>query len=260
MTITPSNYWTHPGVSQSQLRDFARSPMHYHARHVARTAEVAETAAMRFGTALHTAVLEPDVYASRYVTRTWDARTKEGKAARDAATARGLIALDDDDADKIASMVASLTAHPLASRILASRTHVEHPIAWECPTTGAACKGRPDAHVTIDGRSALVDVKTTEDASPASFARSIATYAYHIQAAHYLAGWCEVMAPVDAFVFIAIEKSAPYAVGVYELSESTLATGDERRIDLLTRLAECRTADRWPGYEAQTIDLPAWAR
>lgn len=256
--ITRSNYWTHPGVSQSQLRDLARSPMHYHAKHVARTAVTEETPAMRFGSAFHAAVLEPDVFASEYVTQSWDARTNEGKAARDAALASGAKVLSEDDAETIAAMVASLRAHPLASLILASRTHTEHPIAWECPVTGIACKGKPDACAVANGSVSLVDLKTATDADPESFARSIANYAYHVQAAHYCAGWSATIGPVDSFTFIAIEKSAPYAIGVYELSAEAMSRGKARRLALLDQLAECRASGRWPGYQPMTIELPRW--
>ena len=257
--ITRSNYWTHPGVSQSQLRDLARSPMHYHAKHVARTATTEETAAMRFGSAFHAAVLEPESFAFEYVVATWDARTKAGKEDRDAALASGAKILSADDMETISAMAAALRSDPLASRILDARTHTEHPIAWECPVTGVLCKGKPDACVSIGGSVSLVDLKTTTDADAESFARSIANFGYHVQAAHYCAGWSASVGTVDSFTFIAIEKTAPYAIGVYELSADAMARGQTRRLALLDKLAECRSSNRWPGYQPTTIDLPRWA-
>ena len=257
--ITRTNYWTHPGVSQSQLRDLARSPMHYHAMHVARTARREETSAMRFGSAIHAAVLEPDVFASEYAVQDWDARTKEGKARRDDVLASGRLVISPEDAETISSMTDSLRADPLASRILASRTHTEHPIAWEDAMTGVLCKGKPDLCVTVNGKTSLVDLKTTADADPESFSRSIASYGYALQAAHDLDGWRAAVGDVDSFVFIAIEKTAPYAIGVYELDADAITRGAAKRAHLLDLLATCRAEGRWPGYAPQTIGLPRWA-
>lgn len=257
--ITRENYWTHPGVSQSQLRDLARSPMHYYAKHVARTAPVEETAAMRFGSALHMAVLEPEDYAKRYVVQDWDARTTAGKARRDSVIASGATVLGSDDAETIRAMAAALRNDPLASIILSARSHTEHPIEWEDETTGILCKARPDAVVTLNGRTSIVDLKTTADASPESFAKSIADFGYAVQGAMYLDGWRAAVGPADSFTFIAVEKGAPYAIGVYELDADSIERGRAKRTELLDKLATCRAENKWPGYAPAMIGLPRWA-
>ena len=259
MTITRANYEAHPGVSQSELRDLARSPAHYYAIRIARTVPRAESSAMRIGSALHALVLEPIEFQRGYVVQSWDARTKEGKAARDAAMASGRVVLDSDDARAVAGMGEALSRHADASRILAQRTHTEYPMTWRDDASGLRCKGRIDCLATIAGRAAIVDIKTTTDASPDAFARSIATYGYHVQAAHYLAGMRANGASVDGFVILAVESRAPYGVAVYELDAEALEVGEERRRALLSTLAECRASGRWPGYRTQTISLPRWA-
>jgi len=60
-------------------------------------------------------------------------------------------------------------------------------------------------------------------------------------------------------VFVAIEKTAPYAIGVYELDADAIARGASKRAHLLDLLATCRAKGRWPGYAPQTIGLPRWA-
>jgi exodeoxyribonuclease VIII len=107
----------------------------------------------------------------------------------------------------------------------------------------------------------VADLKTTEDASPAAFARSVATYRYHVQAAFYLDGLRACDAQIDAFAFVAVEKTPPYLVAVYSADEICLARGrEEYRADLLT-FAECLRTDCWPGYPpfVQPLSLPAWA-
>jgi hypothetical protein len=259
MTLTRENYFDDPRISASMLRDLAKSPAHFHAFHVAKTAKRMESSAMRFGSAFHAAVLEPDEYERGYVVSDWDARTKEGKARRDEALALNLSILDRDDAETIRAMRAAILTHPVASVILGSRTHTEEPIFWTDPLTGVECKGKPDAVCSLGGRVSIVDLKTTSDADPESFSRSIANYDYHMQAGHYLRGWREVTGEWASFVFIAIEKTAPYAIGIYELDEESIAKGTAKSLGLLQILKTCREANSWPGYAATTIGLPKWA-
>ena len=122
---------------------------------------------------------------------------------------------------------------------------------------GVDCKGRLD-YVVDD---VIVDLKTTEDASPAAFARSIANYRYHVQAAHYLALASELGMDAKRFVFIAVEKEAPYAIARYELDPADLMLAEADRQKHLTRLASCQAFDSWPsyGYEIKTLSLPKWA-
>ena len=132
-------------------------------------------------------------------------------------------------------------------------------MTWRDDASGLRCKGRIDCLATIAGRAAIVDIKTTTDARPDAFARSIATYGYHFQAAHYLAGMRANGVDVVGFVVIAVESRAPHGVAVYELDAEALEVGEERRRALLSTLAECRASGRWPGYRTQTISLPRWA-
>ena len=127
---------------------------------------------------------------------------------------------------------------------------------WEDEETGLQCKCRPD----IWAGKVIVDLKTTEDASPEGFSRSIQTYGYGIQAAHYLAG-AGSGSGADAFIFVAVEKKAPYAVAVYELDPLSLEICETKRRALLEYWANCREADMYPAYsdECQLISLPAWA-
>jgi hypothetical protein len=64
MTLTRENYFDDPRISASMLRDLAKSPAHFHAFHVAKTAKRMESSAMRFGSAFHAAVIAPDARKS----------------------------------------------------------------------------------------------------------------------------------------------------------------------------------------------------
>jgi hypothetical protein len=117
------------------------------------------------------------------------------------------------------------------------------------------CKCRPD-WLSADGAT-IVDLKTCIDASPAGFAKAVANFGYQIQAAHYLAG---TMA--KRFIFVAVEKTAPYAIGVYELDTEALVHGTIARHNALQLIGDCRATNNYSsGYTdgIQKLQLPGWA-
>lgn len=249
--MTNADYHAHPAVSKSVLDKIARSPMHARAYLDGEREE--PTAAMQFGTALHACVLEPELFADQYRVFEGDRRTKDGKARYEELQASGKSIISAADFDAIAAMTARIRHHE-AARYLLDDGIAESSVFWQHTPTGLECKCRPDFW-TADG-STLVDLKTCEDASPAAFARSVAAYRYHVQAAHYMVG-----TQAKRFLFVAVEKKAPYAVAVYELDSAALTEGHRLRDRDLEQYASCQEFGVWPGYPAdiQTLTLPKWA-
>lgn len=260
-----ADYHAHPAVSKSGLDLIARSPLHYWARYLDPNRVPTEpTAAMRLGTAVHTLTLEQDQFENRYVTApSVDRRTKEGKARwlEFEANAGGRELISADDRATISRMAEAVWRHPAAAMLLHWQGKAETTHMWTDATTGVECKCRPD-WLTNDG-NLIVDLKTTEDASPRGFQRSVANYRYHVQAAWYLNG---IEAATghrpDQFIFICVEKKAPFAVGVYAADAEMIQIGVETAARDLEVYATCKAADAWPSYSDQIepLSLPAWMR
>jgi hypothetical protein len=106
-----------------------------------------------------------------------------------------------------------------------------------------------------------VDVKSTVSARRAEFERSIFTFGYFRQGSHYLASARARRLPARHFSIIACEKTPPYAVGVYRLTEGAIQAGDDQIRPLLRRYAECMESGDFPGYPDEVIDvsLPDYA-
>ena len=64
------------------------------------------------------------------------------------------------------------------------------------------------------------------------------------------------------FTFIAIEKTAPHGIGIYNLDRESIEIGRQENERCLAMIAECTKKNAWPGYatEVQTISLPRWAK
>jgi exodeoxyribonuclease VIII len=221
---------------------------------------------MAIGTAVHTHVLELDQWDSRdaIAPESIDRRTKMGKAEWEVFTtaATGRTVLSRADAELVMRMGHAVYSHPAAAMLLkhlpgkAETTHM-----WDDAATGLQCKCRPD-WLTDDG-SLIIDLKTTEDASPAGFLKSIANWRYHVQAAWYLNGIEQATGTrPDQFIFVVVEKRAPYACAVYAADAEMIQIGNEAAARDLDVLATCKAANAWPGYSDQieTINLPSWMR
>ena len=191
-----------------------------------------ETPAMVTGRAVHVAVLQPHVWAS-YACSTKDA------------------ALGNEIAQAV-------RRHSRAGAIL-RRGRAEMMARWDDVTAGVPCKARFDWY---DEELGLVlDLKTTTDASAREFARSVANFRYHVQAAMYLDALRALGRPADHFVFLAVEKAPPFDMALYELDEDAIAAGRRAMRADMAKLVECSVRGEFPGYPEmiQTLSLPAWA-
>lgn len=248
-------------ASKSALDLVRRSPAHYYAW-VRGEIDDEDSPALAFGRAFHTALLEPEKYARRYIVEPdfGDCRFKENKARRDEwrREAAGRVPVDASDARRIERMVEAVRRHPRARNLIAGG-QPEVTVKWIDEATSLTCKGRVD-YYRPDLRL-IVDAKTALDASPGAFRKSCASYGYGRQEAMYRAGFAAIGKPVEHFVFLAVEKEPPYQVGLYNLTPESVARGHESiRRDMET-LAECIRTNRWPGYSEEIVELelPPWA-
>lgn len=259
--LTSEEYHAHPAISRSGLGLIQRSPRHYWERYLNPDHVPGEpTPAMRFGTAVHAAVLEPDLFDRQFALAPALPRTtKAGKEAWAAAAEGGRDLLTEAEHTAILGIRAAVHAHPAAGRCLEIDGINESTFITKDPGTGLDIKCRPD-RLTDSGW--VVDLKTTQDASAPEFARSIAKFGYHVQAAFYL-HTIEVATGTrpKGFIFLAAEKTAPYAVQMLRLGQQSLELGTRTMHQNLATLRQCLESGIWPGYSDTVVDveLPAWA-
>lgn len=245
-------YHRSPGISNSGLTLFAKSPAHYKERPDKRTK------AMKFGTICHAAVLEPDFFARRYaIEPKIDRRTKEGKAtaAAFAAENEGKEIVSADDAAIIKGIAASVLRHPEARRIMEATIATEVSIFAAHEPTGLLLRSRID----IETEDEAADLKTSEDSW--DWGRAVFNYRYHVQAPFYMDNLARVGREKRAFKFIVVEKTPPYAVVVHVLGEPSIQLGRETYERQLDYFRQCVEFDSWPSYATaiQTTDVPQWA-
>ena len=110
---------------------------------------------------------------------------------------------------------------------------------------------------------AIVDLKTTTDASREEFRRSIANYGYDVQAAFYTDAVKRAIGREVPFYFLAVESDAPHSVALYRIGQKSIEIGRSKYRMALQLLQWCRENDSWPGYqpfgEEEEIDLAGWS-
>lgn len=249
-------------ITSTALKAALKSPAHYrlHMR-----GETADNPAFAFGRAAHCRILEPWDYENKFaIAPVCDRRTKEGKAtwAAFVEDSDGKEVLKADDGDTIEAMAASLTANVDASRWLnpdADDSFVEQSGVVMDERHGLlAC--RPDLRVVGDY---IVDLKTCASADHDYMSRALVNFGYALSAAWYTDLARRIDGGEYRFIWVMVEKTAPFTVACYEADGQVLAYGREKCQHALDVIANASEKNEWPAqYHAGTpfVELPRWAK
>jgi hypothetical protein len=224
--ISDNQYNEMPELRNTDLGKIKKSWAHY----LGNPAESDEqTDAMRFGSAFHAFTLEEDVFWATHAVAPegMDRRTKEGKKLWEDLQNSGKTIIKHDEYMTIQKMRDALRNHPMAKNIL---TRSENEGAYTAELEGVQCKCKVD----LSNKGYVFDLKTTMDASPEEFRRSIGKYNYERQAAFYTDILKANKVEVKGFVFVAVEKSFPFNVGVYMLEEDSAQLGRNDYLKILS--------------------------
>ena len=217
---------------------------------------IKQTKAMADGTAVHAFFLERDKFDTDFVIKPADMRlnTKAGKEW--AQEHQSKIIIDSELGNNLYEMEKSFMDSP-AKLIYDIKGQTELSYFWDdLGTIKGKC--RPD-WISDDGEI-VVDVKTTTDASPRGFQKSISTWGYHLQLGWYLRGLRKLGLPAEQFIFIAIEKTAPFCVGVYKADQEMINFAMKELDQLMPEIQTAMVSNEFPDYtpEITSIGLPPW--
>lgn len=223
-----------------------------------------EKPALRFGSAVHLALLEPQEFLKRYRQEPDLRRNtnlyKEWKEAT-LLEQPDAVLVSSDEMENLKGMIDSVLAHRDASAML-RKGIPERSIYQTMVVDGmeVQVKCRPDwLHENGD----VIDLKTARDAGFHGFRRQVFDKLYHVSAAFYLrVAELELGRKQDrCYWWVAIEKTCPWDVCVYRANEVVFEIGDKAWQRALNRFVACTKSGVWPGKQesAQDMDLPSWA-
>ena len=259
--LTNAEYHAHKAISKSDLDAARKSGIHLLDKKEGPPR--ASTPAFDFGTAFHAGLLPGEDFSKVAVRMPKEITSKATKAGKEFAKEHeGKIILNHSDSYALDQMMLSVSQHPAASGLLNGDLKGKSEQSFFCTDTGETeleLKCRPD--FMLDDGSLIIDVKTTTDASPNGFKKSLANFRYYVQAAWYL----HVVEKAtgrrpEAFIFVAVEKQRPFATGVYVADEECIRIGMEQAREDLMNIAKWKNTGVYPGYssQAEMISLPKW--
>lgn len=185
------------------------------------------TESMRLGTAVHTALLEPENFDNEVIVMPeLNLRTKAGREERDKIlenTERGQVVIKQDDLEVIQAIERNFKNDKLAVAICEGGVvEASHYGTIE----GIKVRCRPDVYQP--DRGIIGDIKTCQDNSPKAFKSNVYKFGYHLQAVFYAETLTHILerqfSPYD-FRFIAVETNYPYSCEVYALDEKEIEAG-----------------------------------
>lgn len=206
-------------MSKHMLERFAANPWKYFTMMDNQDkVEETETPSMLFGRVAHAITLTPERFAYEYAVQPNTIKRRVGKAwdeFREANLDKTIVT--QDTLDKASAIASAVRANHEADTLLGFCNMREVTVHWEHPSyRGVLLKSRLDA-MSNEGRT-IVDLKTCCDASADAFIKEADTFGYDMQAAMYIDAAAVAGKDPKEFVFICVEKTFPFAIGIYRFT------------------------------------------
>ena len=226
-----------------------------------------ETKALLLGSLGHTMILEMNKLTERYlVMPKVDARTKAGKEqkflAEEQANNEDKILISQDDFTQALGWRDNIQNNPVTSNVfIKNRGQNEVSGFFQHPEFDDV-KGAFRVDKLLEEEKIAIDLKIMLSAHPYAFMSSVKKFRYDIQAAWYLDGLKYITGDDYDFLFVVCEKTNPFNVQTYRLSDETLETARADIRSIIKKFKTYQNADsnqqnRLSGYfdGIQTLNI-----
>jgi len=236
-------------MTSHKLMTFEKSPALYF-QHVTQPEPRSESAAFAFGSACHMRTLEGRaVFENEYVVADGPINARTGKPYGSDSkvfadwyaemTSSGHQVISTADAQVIEQIALNVHQHEVAKGLLAQG---KPELTVRAEMQKVDCQSRLDWY--DQAAAVLVDLKTCDDL--AWFEHSFKKYRYGLQLAFYQLMLQSLEGKLPAVFIIAVEKKKPHRVGVWQISDATLAIERAKVRDLLSEFGKCVQHSTWP--------------
>lgn len=252
--IPIEEYHAHPAISKSKLDQINKSMLHY------LEPVPYETNSLIIGSAVHDAILSPDVFESNYILQPETIKVRRGKQWDEFQELHaGKTVMKQKEFDVVRTIRDRVYSHPIGKNMFnGGEPEMSYFNKAEYFGTEIERKCRPD----YVNQGYVFDLKTTRDASKRGFQRSLQQYRYHVQAAFYMDVLNDEGMNVEHFTFICVETSAPYPIAIYLLDADDVQNGREDYIENIKTLIDYNerkyVATGYTDEGVDTITMPAF--
>lgn len=209
-----------------------------------------------FNEALRMAFFDPTEFSKKYVKMPLlNKRTAIGKSElanlSEITQQNNQILLSSSDYDLIAVLISELQKNKCLG-ILKQHGKIGEPTRFIDGDSGAVIKFRP--HYMQEGIFVL-DLATTDKSNQDSFIKEVNNFKLHKRAAIQLDG-----TGCSNFIFIRVEKTEPYKIGIHTLEQRAIEYGRLKYKQNAKTYAECLASDNWKGLSEtiNEVSLPEW--
>ena len=237
LEITDDNYYADDRYMSQSMLSYVEKSMRHYIEYVSGNIGNYETEAMKFGTAYHHFVLEPETFDDVYFILDLLERPEPTRSMNLAANKRWkediMLAnvnkqlINSNDFDSIKCMAKELSTNNNIQDLFVG-SEFEKIILWKNRESGVLCKGKID--IINEDKEFICDLKTCQTANPKVFKDTIVNRNYHRQAAFYL----DAVGMKDYYI-IAQEKVYPFAYCTYKLSDELIEEGRKEYQMLLNK-------------------------
>lgn len=242
-------------LSGSSLLHIRRSPLAYR-YHEDNPQEPTE--AMKLGTVIHTAILEPPLLGKVSI---WglkeEQKVRRGQVweeFRKSTSEDGLIILTKAERAEVAATVEGVYDCAPARKYLCEEGPTEISMFW-FDEAGRYWKGRLDKLIRGKNSATIVDLKKTRSCASRRFGSQAYHIGYHIKAAIYASGYFRLTGIMPKFKWIAAESKPPFECAVFRATPDVMIMGGEECDKLVKLLDECKRLDHWPPEQEEEEDL-----
>ena len=254
--ITIPEYDALPCLRSSAIKDFVKSPAHYRWNQLNRDMDV-DNKNFTFGSYVHAAILEPDTLDRDFIVVDMKTRhNKEYYAAAAIAKKSGksvILSAEKRDAEYI---VENINGDSYIMELL-SDAYAE--VSAAAKIGDVWIKARMDAY--LPERRIMIDIKTTGE-SIYWFGHNIKRWGYDLSAPFYMD--CVNTAALelgdeshgaDTYLFLVIEKAAPFGAKIFKMSDNYLAVGRTKYMAAIPEFKKCLDSGVYPGYNNSTWEV-----
>ena len=106
----------------------------------------------------------------------------------------------------------------------------------------------------------MLDLKTTDSVDSETFMKKVVNLGYDFQAGFYTRAAMAAFDKPFRFIFVAVERKAPYTVDLFEVSPDMMHEGFYKVEKALDLYAQCDRSGEWPGRTPMihTLSYPSW--
>lgn len=267
-----ATYDAHKALNQSGLKHLLVTPGHYQ-HHLNNPSK--ETEALRVGRLTHMAVLEPAMFDLNVVCAPEDAPKRPTEKQRNAKKpkpetleaiqfwqnfdeqTKGKIVADKDEYSHAWAMACALNKELRHWGIGMDEGDKIKMIGRELSLVADYGSVPIKAQLDFIGSDGFIyDLKTIRDTlSPSNVLRNVYAMGYHIQAAFYMMICKQVMGErPKGFRLVFVEKDAPHATAIFELSPEIIAQGGVLVANGIEAYKSATEFNHWPFYP-KTINI-----